>query len=92
MPLLICIITLLVDEFGKNVKNVNKPNMGEYTCFLGIDTVKPRPNFFETSYFLYFFLYVLLLIIANAGFLIHTLKILRDGFKNKEQNIKNQGK
>lgn len=92
MPLLICLLTLLVDEFGDNVPYLNKPNMGEYGCFLGFPFKADRPSFFETSYFLYFFLFVTLLIMANAGFLIHTMKILRDGFKNKEENIKNQGK
>ena len=43
IPLIICLLTLLVDQLGKNMEFENKetrnflPNMGEYSCFLGRD-------------------------------------------------------
>ena len=93
MPLLICLLTLCVDELGDdNVKNVNKPNMGDYRCFLGFNKQGGGQSFFETSIFLYFFLFVTLIVIANTVFLVLTFKILREGFKNKELNIKSQGR
>ena len=59
VPLLICLLTLLVDELGGDlVKDVNKPNMGVYGCFLGYSTVGERrvslklPFFSTFSYLL----------------------------------------
>ena len=93
MPLLICLLTLLVDELGGDiVKDMNKPNMGVYGCFLGYSTIGERPSFFETSLFLYFFLFVAIIVIANTVFLIMTLKFLKDGFGNKAKNLKSQGR
>ena len=93
MPLLICLLTLCVDEFGgDNIKDVNKPNMGVYSCFLGYSTIVEGPSFFETSIFLYFFLFVAIIVIANTVFLIMTFKFLKDGFENTAKNLKSQGR
>ena len=93
MPLFICLLTLSIDEAGgENMKDLHKPNMGVYGCHLGYNRENESPIFFETSFFLYLFLFVTMILIANTFFLVLTFKKMREGFKNREKNIQRQGK
>merc|ERR1712012_1314166 len=91
MPLIVTLITVCADNIG-SVPDLQKPNMGEYGCFLGYQRIEPKPSFFATSYFNYLYLYLILILIANTVFLILTLIKLREGFKTIEDDIKSQGR
>jgi len=92
MPLLICLLTLCVDELGENVKDLNKPNMGVYGCHLGYSRDTERPSFFETSLFLYLFLFVTMIMIANTIFLSLTFIKLKEGFDRQKDILHKQKK
>ena len=97
MPLIVSLITACADNIG-SVPDLQKPNMGEYGCFLGYSANSEKPSFsqfskfFASSYFLYLYLYLMLILIANTVFLVLTLIKLREGFKTIEDDIKSQGR
>ena len=93
MPLIVSFITICVDNIDPDsVPDLQKPNMGQYGCFLGYARDVDRPSFFATNYFLYLYLYLTLILTANTVFLVLTLIKLREGFKNIEDDIKSQGR
>lgn len=65
VPLLITIVTALVDNFGSCGSTL--PNIGRYHCFVGSDPyTKGEVSFFFSSEFLYFYMFLLLIIIVNS--------------------------
>jgi len=93
MPLIVSFITICVDNIDPDsVPDLQRPNMGQYGCFLGYARDVDRPSFFATNYFLYLYLYLTLILTANTVFLVLTLIKLREGFKNIEDDIKSQGR
>ena len=90
MPLIVSLITACADNIG-SVPDLQKPNMGEYGCFLGYSQGS-EPSFFASNYLLYLYLYLTLILIANTVFLVLTLIKLREGFKTIEDDIKSQGR
>ena len=88
VPLLICILTAVVDSFRPQFAWDNQlhpdpqphyHNMGSFRCFLG-DPV--RGSFPTSSTFLYFHLYILLLQIANFYFLGNLFRTIYKGWEN----------
>lgn len=62
IPLLISLITFLVDRYGK--EDMILPNMGKYSCFIG-SISGSETHFLTSPKFLYFYLIISLVMIAN---------------------------
>jgi len=77
-PLLICIITAIVDavRVGQNLSSSDShyfPEMGEYVCYLGYASAgHTRPSYFSTPEFIYVQVYQLLIIISNIAMFVKT--------------------
>jgi len=63
MPLILTIITILMDLFGPEESYI-LPNMGKYRCMVGSEFV-PNSSFLKTSIFLYFYLIILIITFVN---------------------------
>ena len=63
MPLILTIITILMDQFGPKESYI-LPNMGKYRCMVGSEFV-PNSSFLKTSIFLYFYLIILIITMVN---------------------------
>jgi len=82
MPLLICIITVIVDEVRKYKETYPKdypdfdphmyPEMGLFGCYLGYQQTGPRPSYFSTPEFLYVQMYQLIILLTNLGMFVKT--------------------
>eukprot|EP00092_Neocalanus_flemingeri_P030860 GFUD01033514.1.p1 GENE.GFUD01033514.1~~GFUD01033514.1.p1 ORF type:complete len:712 (+),score=129.88 GFUD01033514.1:89-2224(+) len=96
MPLLICVITALVDATGNgegNAENlIHRPNMGKYTCFVGAVKTSFDQSYFGRPEFIYFQSFIMLLQIANMFFLGATVHSLYKGWQNQAKLLKITGK
>jgi len=63
-PLLISIITLLIDSYGSC--DITRPNMGYFTCFVGSEYVYEH-TFVDTPQFFYFYMIISILLLFNMG-------------------------
>jgi len=77
MPLLICIITAIVDEVRKFKQYPGSdahyfPEMGLYSCYLGYENIGPRPSYFTTPEFLYVQMYQLIILVTNLVMFVKT--------------------
>ena len=64
VPLLITLITLVMDTQGSSAKHV-LPNMGEYTCFVGEEFKEQPGSFFKSPTFLYFYMPIMIVWVIN---------------------------
>ena len=97
MPLLITIITAIVDATGNadgNEENlIHHPNMGMYSCFLGAVATPSTPqSYFGRPEFIYYHVFIMLLQIANMFFLGITVHSIYKGWKNEAKMQKHSGK
>ena len=96
-PLLINIVTAIVDstkeerEQGEGLKiTKHYPNMGELTCYLG-ENKDPNLSYFGTSKFIYSHLFMLLVQVVNAGFMISIGMVLYKGWENQAKRLEMMG-
>ena len=100
MPLLICIVTALMDQFGSC--DLTLPNMGVAQCFLGSPwgeqwvsslnetSVGDWTAFFSSPEFLYFHSILIALQAANVLFFLLTVYFLVDHWRNSAGIIKSE--
>eukprot|EP00092_Neocalanus_flemingeri_P083242 GFUD01104451.1.p1 GENE.GFUD01104451.1~~GFUD01104451.1.p1 ORF type:complete len:540 (-),score=97.41 GFUD01104451.1:263-1882(-) len=95
MPLLLCIFTALMDEFGSC--DWILPNMGKAHCFLGAPwgaslslgtSFGQWETFFSTPEFLYFHSVLIALQVANVLFFLRTVYYLVEHWRNAAGIIK----
>ena len=96
-PLLINIITAIVDstkeerEHGEGLRiTKHYPNMGELTCYLG-QNKDTTLSYFGTSKFIYSHLFMLLVQVVNAGFMISIGMVLYKGWENQAKRLEMMG-
>ena len=96
-PLLINIITAIVDstkeerEHGDGLRiTKHYPNMGELTCYLG-ENKDTTLSYFGTSKFIYSHLFMLLVQVVNAGFMISIGMVLYKGWENQAKRLEMMG-
>ena len=96
-PLLINIITAIVDstkeerEHGEGLRiTKHYPNMGELTCYLG-QNKDTNLSYFGTSKFIYSHLFMMLVQIVNAGFMISIGMVLYKGWENQAKRLEMMG-
>ena len=93
MPLLIVLITLLVESNKPtDVDDTSYPNVGIWRCFLGHKRIEPPPNYLTTSHFLYFQLEVLILLIANVILIGLSFLHIHEPFRQRIKLLKAQEK
>ena len=93
MPLLIVLITLLVESNKPtDVDDTSYPNVGIWRCFLGHKRIEPPPNYVTTAHFLYFQLEVLILLIANVILIGLSFLHIHEPFRQRIKLLKAQEK
>ena len=92
MPLLICIVTALMDQFGSC--DLTLPSMGVAQCFLGSpwgeQFVGEWTAFFSSPEFIYFHSILIALQAANVLFFLLTVYYLVDHWRNSAGIIKSE--
>ena len=92
MPLLICIVIALMDQFGSC--DLTLPDMGVAQCFLGSpwgeQFVAEWTAFFSSPEFLYFHSILIALQAANVLFFLLTVYYLVDHWRNSAGIIKSE--
>jgi len=86
-PLLIVVITAIVDATAKETSNdenlIHYPNMGKYVCFVGATDTSFKQSFFGRPEFIYFHLIMAIIQFSNIVFLGLTIKSLHAGWRNQ---------
>ena len=94
-PLLIVILTAIVDAIGKGETHdgnlIHYPNMGKHLCFVGA-TTSFKQSYFGRPEFLYFHMFNAIIQLSNIIFLGLTIKSLYTGWHNQAKLHKISGK
>ena len=84
MPLLICVLTAIVDSLRPGGQiTLHFPNMGIYSCFIG-ESEQVYHHYFGSARFIYFDLFMLLILLSNTFFLGSVCSALWKGWKNQQ--------
>ena len=100
MPLFLCVIVALIDNFGSC--DMVRPNMGVAQCFLGNpwgdqwaennDTRGQWTALFASPEFIYFYIVIIVLQVANILFFLLTVYHLVEHWRNSARIIRSEPK
>jgi hypothetical protein len=99
MPLLICLITAIVDasrplkldQIGGRKITKHYSNMGQLRCFVG-EQQDQKGSYFESAQFIYCDMFMLLVQTANLFFLGSILAVLRRDWESQARVLELQGR
>ena len=94
VPLLINVVTAIVDSSNPAKTTKHYPNMGEFRCFLGDPTGEAKEmkaEYYESAKFIYNDLFMFLIQLVNGAFLISIGIVLKRGWADQAERLKLTG-